>query len=126
MDRISEDSVESAEAPLSAPMVENDAIEESTAEISECEDEALRIIKAILARDVHPERVSLRSGKSYKTVLLDEKPRSRIAILRFGKRKKNIEILDDAGTRAEISTPGDIYQHANELRDALSPLMSND
>ena len=121
MDRISDDGNGNETAvvnPKSEDTQENHTAEEVG--ITEEEEDALRVLKAILARVVEPERISLRDGKTYNTVLLDQKPRQRIAIFRFGKRKKQIEIFDEDETKVALDKPGDLYRYAQAFENAVS------
>lgn len=120
MDRISDDSTEVSETNYDSEELNDDAADAETQEIIKAEGEAVRIIKAVLAKSVKAERISLRPGKSYRTVILDGSTRKRIALLRFGKRKKVMEILTDETLRVSVDELESIYDYADQLREALS------
>ena len=125
IDRISDDSSYSTQAPQQSNDAEIDQENEGDG-ITPLEEDALKVIKAILARDASPERLSLRDGKSYNTLLLDSKARKRIAIFKFRKRKNIIEVLDADSTRFAIESIEEIYQHSEALRNALSRQLSDE
>lgn len=119
IDRISEDTTDHS-AKENSKIEADTSHEIETSEITPLEEDSLRVIKAILARDVSPERLSLRGGKSYNTLLLDEKGRNRIAIFKFGKRKNIIEVLDADSTKFSFGGIEEIYQYSEAFRNALS------
>jgi hypothetical protein len=119
IDRISEDPSEYP-AKTENTSEPDTAQEDETSGIAPIEEDALRVIKAILARDVSPERLTLRDGKAYNTLLLDGKGRKRIAIFKVGKRKNVIEILDTDTTKFSFDSIEEIYQYNEAFRNALS------
>ena len=125
IDRISDDSSHSTHSPQESSDAEIGP-ENGSDGITPLEEDALKVIKAILARDASPERLSLRDGKSYNTLLLDSKARKRIAIFKFRKRKNIIEVLDADSTRFAIESIEEIYQHSEAFRNALSRQLSDE
>lgn len=93
--------------------------------ITRLEEDALRVIKAILSRDISPARLSLRDGKSYNTLLLDGKARQRIAIFKFRKRKNVIEVLDEACSKLYVESIDEIYQYSEAFRNSLARLLTS-
>lgn len=118
MDRISDDTGESTK------VIENEVGEEGSQSSGVTEEEinCLLVIKAILSRKIKPDRISLRDAKSYNTILLDQKPRKRLAIFKFGRRKNVVEILDRQSTRAVIEAPDDLFQYSNAFEEALETI----
>ena len=80
------------------------------------EQEAFLIVKAIVRKTVDPQRLSLRTGSSYSSILMDNNIRRGICRLKFGKRKKRIEIPYDTPKTVEIESLDDIYQLEDDLR----------
>ena len=123
IDRISDDSSYLAHAPQETNGTEIDQ-ENEIDRITPLEEDSLKVIKAILARDISPERLSLKDGKSYNTLLLDGKARKRIAIFKFRKRRNIIEVLDADSSRFSIENIEEIYQHSDAFRNALALQLS--
>jgi len=86
------------------------------------EHEGFSIIRAILALDVDPERVTMRDTKSYCGVLLDDNNRKPICRLRFNHAQKYLGVFDaeKKETRIPIGKVSDIYQHGDAIRATLA------
>lgn len=118
MDRLSEDQSSKAGNEGEAG---DEREEQAEVGITEEEEETFRVLKAIVCRRIAPGRLSLRDGKSYNTVLVDNNIRRGIARFRFGSRKKTIEILTDPAERVTIESPDDLYKAADALERAVEP-----
>ncbi len=92
---------------------------EETSKIVTTEEEleGFYIVRAILRARLRPERVAYRDAQSYFAILLDDNNRKTICRLYFTEKRKQIAFLD-AGRkeiRHELSSLGDMYQHADTL-----------
>ena len=74
-------------------------------------------VKAILSRDVPPDRVTIRDRKSYCTVLLDGKNRRPICRLHFNRAQKYVGLFDGekSDQRVPIESINDIFQYEDRL-----------
>jgi hypothetical protein len=116
------------DAPTVIPAVQAAAEPEATtldAEkvvTTEEEREAFYIIRAILRETVDVGRVAIRDQQSYCGILLDNNNRKPLARLRFGKTRRQLGIFDSERKEqlVTIESLDDIYQHADELKAALS------
>lgn len=82
------------------------------------EREGYMIVRAIAARIVPIERITIRDAKSYCAVLMDDNNRKPICRLYFNSpTTKNIGIFDAAKseTKVKVDGPSDLYQHAEAI-----------
>ena len=110
------------EAVSSRPVAEGDLDRDTEIETTLEELEGYQIVKAIACSDVKPQRVVNRDSKSYFAIILDDNNRKPIARLHFNsKKQKYIGLFDEAKneTRHPIETLDEIYQHADEIREAV-------
>ncbi len=87
------------------------------------EKEGYNIVRAILARDIDPERVFPRDTKSYFGIILDDSNRKPICRLHFNAiSQKYLGVFDakKQETRIPIEKVSDIYKHAEALLQALT------
>jgi len=82
--------------------------------------EGFRVVRSIVASELNWDRVMLRDTKSYCGVLVDDSNRKQICRLHFNHKQKYLGLLDESKneTRVPIESVGDIYQHADALREA--------
>lgn len=108
------------------------AAEESLAEAEESahdkgvvttleEIEAFQIIRAIACSEVAPGRIVARDTKSYFGVLVDDNNRKPVARLHFNSSQKYLGLLDadKNETRHAIGSLEEIYQYADQIREAV-------
>lgn len=84
--------------------------------------EGFNIVRAIAVADVVPERVVHRDAKAYFAILLDDNNRKPIIRLHLnGKSVKFVTTFEDGkdGTRHDISSVVDIYNFADQIRQAV-------
>jgi len=102
-------------------IVENNGIETTEEEL-----EGYRIIRAIGAELVDPERIAIRDAKSYCAILLDDNNRRPICRLHFGKKKMSITIFaPDNESRFDLEKVIHIYQHRALIQDAIGQYETN-
>lgn len=84
------------------------------------EIEGFQIVRAIVASELSWDRVASRDTKSYFGILVDDNNRKQICRLHFNRAQKYLGLLGEnkAETRVPIAAVGDIYEHADELREA--------
>ncbi len=85
------------------------------------EIEGYNIIRAIAVAELGPERITLRDTKSYCGVLIDDNNRKPLCRMHFNARStKYIGLFDEnkMETRHAISSPVDIYQFSEQIREA--------
>ena len=85
------------------------------------EIEGYNIIRAIAVAELAPERIALRDTKSYCGVLIDDNNRKPLCRMHFNARStKYIGLFDEnkVETRHAISSPVDIYQFSEQIREA--------
>lgn len=89
---------------------------------TEEEVEGFRIVQAIVAEVVSPERVVMRDTKSYCGVLFDDNNRKPICRLRFNTAQKYLGIVDREKNedKVPIDSVRDIYTYAARLRDTAA------
>ena len=88
---------------------------------TEEERQAYMIVRAIVAAEISLDRIVDRDTKSYFGVLVDNSNRKPVCRFHFnGKSKKYLGLLDEhkVETRHEIERLEDIYQYAEQLREA--------
>lgn len=86
------------------------------------EREAFMIVRAIAARHVPIERVTLRDAKSYCAILMDDNNRKPICRLYFNSATtKNLGIFDAEKneTKIRVTAPSDLYQHVDAIEASL-------
>ncbi len=109
---------EDADPPEAAatPAVDGDI------ETTELELEAFRVVRAIMAEVVDPERVVMRDRKTYCGILLDDNNRKPVCRLWFNGTQKYLGTFDEAKneTRLPVESPTDIYRHRDALRAVVS------
>lgn len=94
---------------------------ESKIETTPEELEAYRIIQAIGAELVDPDRIAIRDSQSYCAVLLDDNNRRSICRFHFGKRRMAITVFcPDSESKFDIQKVSDIYQHRVLVQSAIS------
>ena len=87
---------------------------------TEEEIEGFRIVQAIGAEIVDPERIVMRDAKSYCAILLDDNNRRTICRFRFGKSKKIISIfLPEHEFKSDLEKLTDIFKLKTELHEAI-------
>ena len=96
--------------------LESDGIETTPEEL-----EGHRIIRAIGAEFVDPERIAIRDAKSYCAILLDDNNRRPICRLHFGKTKMAITIFaPDNESKFDLEKVINIYQHRTLIQSAIT------
>ncbi|MDS3860798.1 type I restriction enzyme HsdR N-terminal domain-containing protein [Thermosynechococcaceae cyanobacterium BACA0444] len=116
-----EDRLRSALQKEEKQLVEDSQIgaEEVKSEIITTEEEleGFRIVRAIIAKILDPERVIYRDTKSYMGILLDDNNRKPICRLCFNTKQKSIITFDQ--DRREVRHPidalTDLYKYADEI-----------
>lgn len=115
---------EEGEPAVTSKEVADDDLDRDTEIETTLEElEAYQIVKAIACSEVKPQRVSQRDSKSYFAILLDDNNRKPIARLHFNSKKQKYIGLMDADkveTKHPIEGSDDIYQFADEIRDAVN------
>lgn len=83
------------------------------------EQEAFRIVRAILAKVADPERVALKDTKSYCGVLLDNNVRKPLCRFLFTPAQKTLILVDRERHEERIALESivDIYKHADKLEE---------
>lgn len=110
----------SAQPPEDAPPSSEDII------TTDEEREGFMIVRAIAARHVPIERVTLRDAKSYCAILMDDNNRKPICRLYFNSTTtKNLGLFDAEKneTRVRVSGPTDLYKHVNEIETAVKAFL---
>ena len=90
-------------------------------ETTQDEVEGFHIVRAILAREIDPNRVTMRDTKSYCGVLLDNNNRKPICRLLFNAKQKYLGLLDvDKNIeRIPINMTSEIYGFADRLLEKI-------
>ncbi|WIY83479.1 type I restriction endonuclease [Propionimicrobium sp. PCR01-08-3] len=103
------------DAQVTVPEKRTDGVDTTVEEL-----EGFQIVRAIVASEINWDRVVSRDTKSYFGVLVDDTNRKQICRLHFNHAQKYLGLLDENKneTRIPISEVGDIYNHADVLRDA--------
>lgn len=86
------------------------------------EREGFMIVRAIGAKFVPVDRITMRDSKSYCAILMDNNNRRPICRLYFNSATtKNLGVFDPAKneTRIRVSSPADIYQNAEAIEAAI-------
>jgi hypothetical protein len=88
---------------------------------TEEEQDALRIVKAILRKDIDLKRIFIRDAASYCAILLDDNNRKPLCRFYFSSKKKRVGIfLNKEEVRHDIAVLEDIYGLGDELQKSLS------
>lgn len=84
---------------------------------TEEELEAFRIVRAIAAKAVNPERIVYRDAKTYMSILLDDNNRKPVCRLWFNTRQKYFGTFnaDKNETKNQIENLSDIYQYGEQV-----------
>lgn len=94
----------------------NDGIETTPEEM-----EGFRIIQAIGAEIVDPERIVMRDAKSYCAILFDNNNRRPICRFYFGKTKKSVGIFSADGEKSSVLEKiSSLYQHREHIKSAIA------
>jgi len=107
--------------PPTGRLVEGPATPESNGvaeavKTTEEEIEGLRIIKAIVRKEISVSRVHLRDAASYCAILFDDNNRKPLARLYLEGKKKRIGLFSDkTEVRYDISSVDDLYTYADQL-----------
>ena len=111
-----------APAPPEAPEEEQASEPDDGIITTEEELEAHRIVRAILAADIDPERIAWRDQKSYFSVLLDDN--NRRPLLRCHLNSETVKyltlFLEEGPVRQDIDSIVDIYKFAEQIRQAAA------
>ncbi len=109
-----------AEAKKIDEAISNDDAKKNI-ETTEEEIEGFLIIKGILRQKVDIKRVFYRDTQSYFGIILDDNNRKPICRLHLNGGKKHIELFDQDknGTKHEILSLDDIYNHTEHLLNTL-------
>ncbi|MTH65348.1 hypothetical protein [Paracoccus shanxieyensis] len=86
------------------------------------EREGYMIVRAIAARSMAVERITMRDAKSYCAVLCDDNNRRPICRLYFNSATtKNLGLFsaDKTEIKVRIDTPSDIYKHADAIEAVI-------
>jgi len=118
-DRIS-DRLRSALQSEVKPIVEEEVIspEESSSGIVTTDEEleGFRIVRAIVAKAVSPERVVYRDTKSYIGILLDDNNRKPICRLWFNSKQKYLAFFENENVvKIPIESLTEIYKYSDQL-----------
>lgn len=78
-------------------------------------------VKAILAGEVEPKRITARDVRSYFGVLLDDNNRKPICRLRFNRSQKYLGVFDEkkSETKIPIVSVDELFVHAEKIRASL-------
>lgn len=112
------------EQPEKVGEPQQDVIEELTEDngivTTEEEIEAFRIIQAIGAEIVEPDRITMRDAKSYCSIFMDNNNRKPVCRFYFGKNKMSIAIYaPDNESNFDIEKITDIYRHKDIIKKAI-------
>jgi hypothetical protein len=109
-----------------APPQEVDADKEKDAIVTtEEEHEALRIVKAILRKDVDLKRIFIRDAASYCAVILDDNNRRPICRFYFNGKKKRVGVfVNKEEVRHDITVLEDIYGLGDEIQKSIGSYLS--
>jgi predicted type IV restriction endonuclease len=94
----------------------------SDVETTDDERQAFLIVRAIAARLLPIERVTMRDSKSYCAVFIDDNNRKPVCRFYFNNKKnRSLGLLDAAKveTRVPVEGVGDIYKHAAAIESAV-------
>ena len=100
------------------PEVEPEPIEETDGVVTTEEEwHGYFAVKAILNREISPDRISIRDRKNYCAVLLDESTRKPICRMRFNRTQKYLGLFDEERNeqKVPIESTDDIFKYADRL-----------
>lgn len=126
----SQDAVADAAAILSARRSAPDAAPEEEEDdgkrrVTPEEELAFRVVQAIAAQVVDPNRVFMRVNDTYTAVILDDTHHRTIARLHYNFRTKYVGTMAARSeTRHAITSAMDIYAHADAIRAAVLEVQS--
>lgn len=109
-------------APAATVDLPEDAEQDDGIVTTEDEWEGFRIIKAIAARHVAVDRVTIRDSKSYCSIIMDNNNRKPICRLYFNSSTtKNIGVFDPEKKeeRFRVEGPQDLYSHCEALEAVI-------
>jgi len=84
------------------------------------EIEAHRIIQAIGAEFVEPERITMKDAKSYCAIFMDNTNRQPICRFYFGKKRLSFCVYaPNNESNFDITRPSDLYKHKDLIKEAI-------
>lgn len=103
------------------PKVELQIEDENKIVTTQEEMESFYIIRAILRRQINPDRIYYRDTQSYFNILLDDNKLKTICRMYFNGTKKYIGIIDESKKeiKQEITTLNDIYKYEQEILNTV-------
>jgi hypothetical protein len=108
--------------PAPSVKIEMDQRDEEEVVTTSEEKEGFMIVRAIGAKIVPVDRITIRDSKSYCAVLMDDNNRRPICRLYFNSPKtKNIGIFDSAKneTKIRVDSTSDLYRHADAIESVI-------
>ncbi|MBE9117036.1 type I restriction enzyme HsdR N-terminal domain-containing protein [Lusitaniella coriacea LEGE 07157] len=108
------------------PQVEISDDEDSGIVTTEEELQAFRIVQAIAAKVVDPERIAHRDAKTYMSVFFEDNNRKPICRFWFNTRQKHLGTFDanKQETKNSIESVADIYQYSEQIISAIQSYAS--
>ncbi len=89
--------------------------------------EGLYVVKSILRQAVDPSRIAMRDVKSYCGILLDDNNRQPICRLHFNRSRKYVSLFhEQEEERVGIETVDDLYQYAEQLKEAVANYLADE
>lgn len=108
-------SVQSSEEQSQVNTDKDNGIETTPEEL-----EGYRIIQAIGAEIVDPERITIRDAKAYCAIFLDDNNRRPICRLHFGKTKMSVTIfVPDSESKVDLQKVSNLYQYRELIQSAI-------
>lgn len=103
------------------PKVELQIEDENKIVTTQEEMESFYIIRAILRREINPERIHYRDTQSYFNILLDDNKLKTICRIYLNGTKKYIGLIDESKkeSKQEITTLNDIYKYEQEILNTI-------
>lgn len=101
-----------------SPKKEEDQVEQSDVVTTEEELQAFMIVKAIAARAIQIDRITIRDAKSYCSVFIDDNNRKPLVRFYFNSKSKNVLGVFDPNKseqRFEIESLDKIYDYAEQI-----------
>lgn len=101
--------------------------EDSDIETTDEELEAYMIVRAIGAKIVPVERITMRDAKSYCAIFMDNTNRRPICRLYFNSKTKYLGIFDanKKETKVKAESPSDLYRHVEAIENAINAYADN-
>lgn len=111
-------------APVAQKVIAQSAGTEAASDITTTDEElqAFMIVRAIAARVIDVDRITLRDAKSYCGIFVDDNNRKPVCRLHFNAKSVKIVGLFDAQkveTKQTIERLSDIYKFSKEIEDAV-------